>query len=105
MSDLAAGPASTAGHEAEGEWWRRARCAGSAELFYPPADTEREEPGRVRVRAAISLCMSCPIRARCLDYALRHDIRSGIWGGRTELERAELRIAGYGKDDRAGGPA
>jgi len=49
--------------------------------------------------------MSCPIRARCLDYALRHDIRSGIWGGRTELERAELRIAGHGKADRAGGPA
>ena len=36
---------------------------------------------------AKQICNSCPVRARCLDWALSHGVAFGIWGGRTEAER------------------
>jgi WhiB family redox-sensing transcriptional regulator len=32
----------------------------------------------------------CEMRAACLDYALRHDERFGVWGGLSEQERLRL---------------
>lgn len=36
------------------------------------------------------LCTACPVRKRCLDYALEHE-EFGLWGGTTPKERDELR--------------
>jgi WhiB family transcriptional regulator, redox-sensing transcriptional regulator len=33
------------------------------------------------------ICMACPVREECLDYALSNDERFGIWGGLSERER------------------
>lgn len=48
-------------------------------------------------RPAKQICLGCPVRARqlggtgeCLDYALEHDERFGIWGGYSERERRRL---------------
>ena len=56
------------------------------ELFYP-------EQGRVsRSQKARTICMSCPVRKPCLDYAITEHERFGIWGGMTQKERrAEAR--------------
>jgi WhiB family redox-sensing transcriptional regulator len=35
--------------------------------------------------------MACDVRAECLEYALLHDERFGIWGGLSERERRRLR--------------
>ncbi len=35
--------------------------------------------------------MACPVREPCLDYALRHGITHGIWGGLAERDRRALR--------------
>lgn len=32
----------------------------------------------------------CEMRSACLDYALRHDERFGVWGGLSEGERLRL---------------
>lgn len=40
--------------------------------------------------AALRLCGGCPVRERCLEYALKHKIRDGIWGGMTGGQRREL---------------
>lgn len=37
------------------------------------------------------LCRACPVATDCLEYALRHDERYGIWGGLDPVERAALR--------------
>jgi WhiB family redox-sensing transcriptional regulator len=88
MKDVKAG-AAPPGDEAASSWWQAAYCAGRPELFFPPVGLEPDQQRRKREAAAIGLCRRCSIRARCLDYSLRHDIRSGIWGGRTERDRAE----------------
>jgi len=39
---------------------------------------------------AKSICASCGVRSKCLDYALKYE-RYGSWGGTDEKERMQLR--------------
>nr|WP_272942802.1 WhiB family transcriptional regulator [Rhodococcus jostii] len=72
------------------DWQLSAACrdADPAVFFHP--DNERGEPRASRVRAAKRICLRCPVRARCLNYALDSSERHGIWGGYTEDERRTL---------------
>ncbi|TQC47200.1 WhiB family transcriptional regulator [Rhodococcus sp. WS4] len=72
------------------DWQLSAACrdADPAVFFHP--DNERGEPRASRVRAAKRICLRCPVRARCLNYALEAYERHGIWGGYTEEERRTL---------------
>ena len=45
---------------------------------------------RADIKEAIELCNSCPSMEHCLEYSLRHE-PIGIWGGKTEAERAMIR--------------
>lgn len=40
---------------------------------------------------AKQVCNSCNVKDECLEYAIEHNIRDGIWGGMTKLERKKLR--------------
>lgn len=40
---------------------------------------------------AVQLCMACPVRTQCLEFAYRTDQRHGIWGGLTPSQRAPHR--------------
>lgn len=65
-------------------WQRDALCAQTdPEAFFP------EKGGSTR--EAKSVCAACEVRAECLEYALAHDERFGIWGGLSERERRRLR--------------
>ena len=54
-------------------------------LFFGP-DGERQPEREVRERKAKVVCTACPLQAQCLDYALRHAVRHGIWGGLSPEE-------------------
>lgn len=41
-------------------------------------------------RPAQRICAGCPVRAACLDYALRMRISDGVWGGLTPAQRRAL---------------
>jgi WhiB family redox-sensing transcriptional regulator len=41
-------------------------------------------------RAAKRVCAGCPVREACLNYALVHQERFGVWGGLSERERRKL---------------
>ncbi len=75
------GPALVARGE---EWWEAAACRGK------PVDTFFTGDELTLARALV-LCHACPVRGRCLDYAVRNGIAYGIWGGATETERRMLR--------------
>ena len=64
-------------------WWFAGLCAQTdPELFFP------EKGGSAREAKAV--CARCPVRAQCLEYALAHDERYGVWGGLSERERHRL---------------
>lgn len=65
-------------------WQERALCAQTdPEAFFP------EKGGSTR--EAKKVCTQCEVRAECLEYALAHDERFGIWGGLSERERRKLK--------------
>ena len=67
-------------------WQQLALCAQTdPEAFFP------EKGGSTREAKAV--CQSCSVREECLEYALAHDERFGIWGGLSERERRRLRRA------------
>jgi WhiB family redox-sensing transcriptional regulator len=65
-------------------WQERALCAQTdPEAFFPEKGGSTREAKRV--------CLGCDVRSECLDYALAHDERFGIWGGLSERERRRLK--------------
>lgn len=65
-------------------WADFALCAEvDPEIFFP-------EKGGSTLWAK-RVCTSCPVTALCLDYALKHGERYGIWGGKSERERRAMR--------------
>ena len=74
-------------------WAERALCAQvGGDAWFPEAGTV-EEPKRndVSVFEAKKVCLRCPVRVPCLEYALTHDERWGVWGGLSERERRRLK--------------
>ena len=39
---------------------------------------------------AKAICADCPVRQACLEHALAHREREGVWGGTTERERRRI---------------
>ena len=65
-------------------WQDSALCAQTdPEAFFP------EKGGSTR--EAKKVCGRCAVRGDCLEYALGHDERFGIWGGLSERERRRLK--------------
>jgi WhiB family transcriptional regulator, redox-sensing transcriptional regulator len=58
------------------------------ELFFPVAATGSSADQADQARR---ICLACPVRAACLDWAMRHHQDYGIWGGTTAQERRVLR--------------
>ncbi len=64
-------------------WRKHAACQGiDPEVFYPVTDEEAEE--------AKAICDQCVVREACLEHALAHREREGVWGGTTERERRRI---------------
>jgi WhiB family transcriptional regulator, redox-sensing transcriptional regulator len=66
------------------QWQDRALCAQTdPEAFFPEKGGSTREAKRI--------CLGCEVRDMCLEYALAHDERFGIWGGLSERERRRLK--------------
>lgn len=46
------------------------------------------------MEAAKAVCARCPVRAKCLNWALSMNV-SGVWGGSSEYERRRMRAAAH----------
>ena len=65
-------------------WQERANCLGvDPDLFFPERGASTKE--------AKGVCHGCEVQPDCLEYALRHGEKFGIWGGLSERERRRLR--------------
>ncbi|MFI0236368.1 WhiB family transcriptional regulator [Streptomyces sp. NPDC016845] len=67
-------------------WEARGACRteenrAQADNWYAPSSN------REAFNAAMRVCAGCPVRAECLDAALKRREAWGIWGGLTESQR------------------
>lgn len=70
--------------EAERRWQERANCLGvDPDLFFPERGASTRE--------AKAVCRGCEVRVDCLEFALAHGEKFGIWGGLSERERRRVR--------------
>jgi WhiB family redox-sensing transcriptional regulator len=66
-------------------WRKLAACRGlDVEAFYPVTEDEAD------AAEAKAVCATCPVRQACLEHALAHREREGVWGGTTERERRRI---------------
>lgn len=69
-------------------WRESAACrAFDPELFFPIGKAGR---AIAQVQRAKAICAGCPVRERCLAFALDTHQEYGIWGGYDEDERRRL---------------
>ena len=77
-------PHAAADEPEEPSWQDYANCLGvDPDLFFPERGASTKE--------AKGVCGGCEVRTECLEYALRHGEKFGIWGGMSERERRRIR--------------
>lgn len=65
-------------------WHTQAACRTlNPNIFYPERGTPTGEAKQV--------CADCPVQPACLMFALDHHEMFGIWGGKSERQRRDLR--------------
>lgn len=62
-------------------------CAEVPDIYFP---NDWEFGSQRDTRLAKAICKRCPIRMKCLEYALTAD-EHGIWGGLLPVERTQLK--------------
>lgn len=69
-------------------WTERAICGPQQADEWFPEVSARDAAKRTK-----EFCRNCPVKAQCLDFALRNNEQFGIWGGTSVTERRLLRRA------------
>ena len=65
-------------------WMADGICSSTdPEAFFPEKGASTRDAKRI--------CFGCPVSTDCLQYAMDHDERFGVWGGFSERERRNLR--------------
>lgn len=63
------------------------------ELWFP-------EKGK-SAKQAIGICRECPVRQKCLEWAISHNETVGVWGGITPDERKRMRTNAMDREREA----
>ena len=74
-------------------------CAGAPTEWFFPAHTDRAAYAKGK-----ECCAACPVRSRCLDYAMANEEPDepwpGLWGGTTPTERRGIHKLNNRRSDR-----
>jgi WhiB family redox-sensing transcriptional regulator len=67
----------------DNEWMAAGNCRVEPPATFFPSDG-------VGVEIAKRICVDCPVKAPCLEYALENRIDHGVWGGTSERQRRRI---------------
>jgi len=87
----AAGLPTLSGRGAVVLWADRAACKDMPLVLFFGEDGERRKVREFREEVAKQVCADCPVKDDCLDFAIVHPEKNGIWGGANEDERSRMR--------------
>jgi WhiB family redox-sensing transcriptional regulator len=70
-------------------WMENGSCIyANSELFFPVGSSMKAIK---KANEAKAVCNECFVKVDCLEYAVRTNQDSGVWGGATEEERKSIR--------------
>jgi WhiB family redox-sensing transcriptional regulator len=67
----------------DNEWMAAGNCRIEPPATFFPSDG-------VGVEIAKRICVECPVKQACLEYALENRIDHGVWGGTSERQRRRI---------------
>lgn len=70
-------------------WMIQGACNGLATRNDDPWFPEVDQ--RAQTASAQRICKPCPVKDRCLRFALDARIDAGVWGGATTRQRRKMR--------------
>ena len=81
--------------EDDTRWMLAGSCVGyEKDLWFPSEHENRGRPRGARTAdpwaSARAVCDRCLVSTDCLDYAVAHGIRFGMWGGTTPETRRHM---------------
>ena len=80
-------------------WRNNAACRDTdPQLFFPVGTTG---PAVNQIEQAKGVCDACSSKDVCLQFALRTNQDTGVWGGTSEEERRKLRRAWVAEQRKA----
>lgn len=75
------------------DWQEQAACRGADRELFFASDDERGNATKQREAEAKAVCAGCPVKAQCLQDALKGGLE-GIWGGTNDAERRSIKRKG-----------
>jgi len=72
-----------------GVWRNSAKCQDTDPAVFFPIGTTGAALDKIA--AAKAVCDSCSVKDLCLEFALKTNQDSGVWGGTSEEERRQIR--------------
>lgn len=81
--------------EEDPSWRLEALCRGSSVNNFFRKKGAGTENGYVRERL---ICVVCPVREQCLEFALENHIPEGFFGGKTHRQRQAINMGRASKD-------
>lgn len=84
LGDIAVAPTIQEDNEMLDGWKKDAKCRGisDASIFFPHNSRN--------AIIAKAFCEDCPVRQKCLEYAVELKEDHGVWGGASERERRRI---------------
>ena len=71
------------------EWREFGSCRKlDTNMFFPIGQTGEAE---IKIARAKNVCVPCPVRQQCLEFAITTNQEYGVWGGHSEEERRVVR--------------
>lgn len=78
-------PISSSSDIQKNDWFELAACRGKGQLMFP-----KEHKDITYIAEARSICKTCPVQKKCLEYALEFPAADmhGVWAGLTSRQLA-----------------
>lgn len=70
-------------------WMSKAACVGQPVTWWFPENAAAYE--EADAQKALRICRGCPVRHKCLQWALKHTDQHGIYAGLTPQQRRQVR--------------
>lgn len=74
-------------------WQEHAACLQiDTSFFFPNSSSTSKLPSASTAwERARMVCDACPVKGKCLDFAIKWRLGSGMYGGKTPEERNKIR--------------